>query len=171
VRRREFIASAGGAAVALHWPLGARPKAAGEIRRIGFLRVGLPPPAWIEALRQGLSQFGYIEGRDIAIEFRLAESVAEIPAVVVELVRLKVDVIVASGTPPVLALAAGENGMHAHHHTDEILKGVKPSDLRAADALRPCSQPAPIPWSHDCAVGADEVRPPVLRPVRTTESA
>jgi putative ABC transport system substrate-binding protein len=108
VRRREFIASAGGAAVALHWPLGARPKAAGEIRRIGFLRVGLPPPAWIEALRQGLSEFGYIEGRDIAIEFRLAESVAEIPAVVVELVRLKVDVIVASGTPPVLALAAGD---------------------------------------------------------------
>jgi len=108
VRRRELIASVGGAAVALHWPLGARPEAAGEIRRIGFLRVGPPPPAWIEGLRQGLREFGYIEGRDIAIELRLAESVADLPAFTAELARLKVDVIVASGTPPVLALAAGD---------------------------------------------------------------
>jgi putative ABC transport system substrate-binding protein len=59
-------------------------------------------------LWQGLRELGYVEGRDIAIEFRLAPSVAELPAFAAELVRLEVDVIVASGTPPVLALAAGD---------------------------------------------------------------
>ena len=103
IRRREFMGLAGGAAVALNWPLGATAQEAGKLKRIGFLRVGPPPSAWIEALRQGLHELGYIEGQNIAIEFGLASSAAELPDVAAKLVRLKVDVSFASGTPPVLA--------------------------------------------------------------------
>ena len=103
MRRRELIALLGGSAVARLWPLGAQAQEAGNVKRIGFLRVGPPPSAWIEALRQGLRELGYVDGRNIDIEFDLASSVAQVPDVAAELVRLKVDVIFASGTPPVLA--------------------------------------------------------------------
>jgi ABC-type uncharacterized transport system substrate-binding protein len=103
MRRREVITLLGGAAVALLWPFGAQGQEAGRIKRIGFLRVGPPPTPWIEALRQGLRELGHIDGRTIAIEFGLASNVAQLPDVAAELVRLKVDVIFASGTPPVLA--------------------------------------------------------------------
>ena len=73
------------------------------MKRIGFLRVGPPPSAWIEALRQGLHELGHIEGRNFTIEFALASTAAQLPEVAAELVRHKVDLIVASGTPPVLA--------------------------------------------------------------------
>ena len=101
MKRRQFITLLGAAAAAR--PITARAQEAGKVRRLGFLRIGPPPSAWIEGLRQGLRELGYIDGRNIAIEFGLASSVAQLPEVVAELVRLKVDVIFASGTPPVLA--------------------------------------------------------------------
>ena len=103
MKRREFIGLVGGAAVALNWPLGAEAQEAVKVKRISFLRVGPPPSAWIESLRQGLRELGYIEGQNIAIEFGLASSAPELPGVAAKLVRLKVDVIFASGTPPVMA--------------------------------------------------------------------
>ena len=57
---------------------------------------------WIESFRQGLREHGLIEGQSITIEFGLAQSAAELPGVAVELVRRKVDVLVASGAPSVL---------------------------------------------------------------------
>ena len=101
MKRRQFITLLGAAAAAR--PITARAQEASKVRRLGFLRIGPPPSAWIEGLRQGLRELGYIDGRNIAIEFGLASSVAQLPEVVAELVRLKVDVIFASGTPPVLA--------------------------------------------------------------------
>ncbi len=62
-----------------------------------------PPPAWIGALREGLQDLGLVEGKNVAIEFGLASSEARVPEAAAELVRLKVDVIVASGTPSALA--------------------------------------------------------------------
>lgn len=83
-------------------PLTAEAQQAGKVNRIGFLRVGPPPTTFIEGFRQGLRELGYLEGQNITIEYGLARSAGEVPDVAAELVRLKVDVLVASGTPSVL---------------------------------------------------------------------
>ena len=73
-----------------------------KVHRLGILRVGTPPPSYIEPFRQGLRELGYVEGQNIIIEYGLGRSAEQIPEVAAELVRLKVDVLVASGTPSVL---------------------------------------------------------------------
>jgi putative ABC transport system substrate-binding protein len=104
VRRRAFITLLGGAAAA--WPLVARAQQAGKLPTIGFLGASTPSAwnQWTAAFVQRLRELGWTEGRTIAIEYRWAElreeRLAELAA---ELVRLKVDVIVTSGTPQVLA--------------------------------------------------------------------
>jgi ABC transporter substrate binding protein len=76
----------------------------GKVHRIGFLRASVPPESYIEGFRHGLQKVGYIEGKNIIIEYRLAEGKSDrLPELAVELVRLKVDVIVASGTNPMQA--------------------------------------------------------------------
>src|SRR5262247_1251107 len=70
-----------------------------KVPRIGFLNALFPTtnPARIEAFRQGLRDVGYVEGKNIIIEFRYAErKVDRLPTLAAELVRLKVDVIVTS---------------------------------------------------------------------------
>jgi putative ABC transport system substrate-binding protein len=79
-----------------------------KIAQIGFLHPGLSegaPSPQLEGLRQGLRELGYVEGKNITIEYRFAEGKLErLPALAAELVRLKVDVIVAAGgTPAILA--------------------------------------------------------------------
>jgi putative ABC transport system substrate-binding protein len=84
-------------------------QAAGKVYRIGFLSAGGAPtpstPAGaLDAFRQGLRDLGYVEGQNIAIEYRWAEGQLDrLPDLATELVRLKVDVIVASSTPTALA--------------------------------------------------------------------
>src|SRR5438445_875532 len=82
-------------------PLRAEAQPAAEIARIGWL--GDNPatsPHLREAFRQGLRDLGYVEGRNVVIEYRFAEGKFErLPALAAELVALKVDVIVAPGTP------------------------------------------------------------------------
>jgi len=73
----------------------------GRIYRIGFLRNGPPPETFIEGLRQGLRELGYVEGQNISIEYGLARSADALPSAAARLVSLKVDVLLASGTPPV----------------------------------------------------------------------
>ena len=99
VTRRAFLASSG-AMLAL--PLAGEAQQGGSVKRIGFLRVGPPPNAWIEGFRQGLGELGYVEGQNIVIDFALAGDAGQLPNMAAKLVRLKVDVIVASGTPSVL---------------------------------------------------------------------
>jgi len=83
-------------------PLGVEAQQLGKVHRIGFLRVGPPPPTFIEPFREGLRELGYIDGKNIIIEYGVAQSVAQLPDVTAELIRLKVDILVASGTPSVL---------------------------------------------------------------------
>jgi putative ABC transport system substrate-binding protein len=100
MERRRFIEVIAGGLLAA--PLAAEAQQAGKVNRIGFLRFGEPPPTYIEGFRQGLRELGYLEGQNITIEYGLARSAAQLPDVAAELVRRKVDVLVASGTPSVL---------------------------------------------------------------------
>jgi putative ABC transport system substrate-binding protein len=102
LRRREFITLLGGAAVA--WPPTAVAQQTVKLHRIGILSPDLPPPGFLEAFRQGLSELGYVEGQDIAFEVRSAEGYSQrLAALANHLVELKVDVILAINTPSVQA--------------------------------------------------------------------
>jgi ABC-type uncharacterized transport system substrate-binding protein len=101
IRRRKFLAMLSGAVAA--WPLAARAQQAGKVYRIGYLGSGLPA-FWatrVEALRTGLRGLGYVEGKNIVIEFRWAERVDRLPDLVAELVRMNVDVIFAPSSTEV----------------------------------------------------------------------
>jgi putative ABC transport system substrate-binding protein len=88
-------------------PLVAEAQPAGKLYRIGFLGTG-NLTSWgpgIEALRLGLQDHGYVEGRNITIEYRWAENRYDrLPELAAELVRLNLDVIITHGTPCTLAL-------------------------------------------------------------------
>jgi putative ABC transport system substrate-binding protein len=104
MRRRDFITLLGGAAAAL--PLAAHAQQGAKRRTIGFLgsnTLSIESP-WAAAFVQRLREVGWIEGANIAIEYRWAEGRAErFAEIATEFVRLKVDVIITSGTLPVLA--------------------------------------------------------------------
>jgi putative tryptophan/tyrosine transport system substrate-binding protein len=89
MRRREFIAGVGGAAAA--WPVVAR--AQQSMPAVGYLSVGEPVPDQIEALRKGLSEQGYFEGRDFVFVSRATEDYNQLPALADELVARRVAVI------------------------------------------------------------------------------
>jgi putative ABC transport system substrate-binding protein len=100
MRRRAFLTLLGGAAM---WPLAARAQQAGKVARIGYLSPG-SASVRIDAFRQGLRELGYVEEKNILIEYRFAEGnfdrLADLAA---QLVQLKVDVIVAEATQASLA--------------------------------------------------------------------
>src|SRR5262245_61010308 len=98
MRRREFITLLGGAAAA--WPVMTRAQQPGSIPRIGVLWPGDSPPVSprMESFRQGLRASGFVDGQNIAIELRYAHrGPQQLPELAAELIRLKVDVIFASG--------------------------------------------------------------------------
>src|SRR6516162_11049170 len=102
MRRREFICLIGGSAAAT-WPLAVRAQQP-AMRVIGILSPDTPASPFVEALRVGLQELGYVDGRNIRYEYRWAEGNFErLPDLAVELVRLKVDVIVAFVTAASLA--------------------------------------------------------------------
>jgi putative ABC transport system substrate-binding protein len=79
---------------------------AGKVYRIGFLRAGPPPKAWVEAFQQGLRERGYVEGQNVTVEFRFTDgSLDQLPQLAEELVGLKVDVVVASAGAAAVAAA------------------------------------------------------------------
>jgi ABC-type uncharacterized transport system substrate-binding protein len=104
MRRREFITLLGGAATA--WPLAARAQTPDK-RVIGNLAAASftssAPQA--QAIKAGLQELGYLEGRDYEMVRKSAEGIAErLPVLAAEMVRLKPDVIVANPTPAVVAV-------------------------------------------------------------------
>jgi putative ABC transport system substrate-binding protein len=103
VRRREFITLLGGAAAA--WPTAAKAQDPGKPATIGILGSG--SAAWshlVSALTQRLRELGYIENRNVVIEYRWTEGRNEgYAAMAAELVGLHVDIIVALGTPAIVA--------------------------------------------------------------------
>src|SRR5215813_3550595 len=103
VKRREFITLFGGAAT---WPLAAVAQQPMKLPTIGFLGQSTRSAGseWVAAFVQRLRELGWIESRTIAIEYRWAEGRAErFAEIAAEFARLKVDVIVTSGTPAVMA--------------------------------------------------------------------
>jgi len=100
IGRRDFVTLLGGAAAA--WPLAARAQQPGKVPTIGFLGANpLIESERVAAFVQRLRELGWIEGRTVSIEYRWAEGRSEGYAEnAAELVRLKVDVIVTSTTPP-----------------------------------------------------------------------
>jgi putative ABC transport system substrate-binding protein len=101
MERRTFLALVLGSLLAAHLTA-AEAQQAGKVPRIGHLSGNSDSAnvARIEALRQGLLELGYVEGKNIVIEWRSAEGTLDrLPALAAELVRLKVDVIVTGGSP------------------------------------------------------------------------
>jgi putative ABC transport system substrate-binding protein len=104
VKRREFAASLAGVAVAL--PFGLRAQKPATMPLVGYLSAAASSdsPDLVAAFRQGLSEAGYTEGRNVAIEYRWAnDDYARLPELVAELVSRRVAVIAATSTPVALA--------------------------------------------------------------------
>jgi ABC-type uncharacterized transport system substrate-binding protein len=103
LKRRDFITLLGGAAAV--WPLAARAQQPGKLPRVGYIRAGTPNnDPFREEFVRGMRDLGYVEGRNIAYEFRhYGDDVESIAPLISDLLRAKVDIIVAGGTAAVRA--------------------------------------------------------------------
>jgi putative ABC transport system substrate-binding protein len=104
--RRECAVLIGAAAA---WPLAARAQQAVQSFRIGLLETSSAElnAVYLAAFRRGLQELGYVEGRNLVLDYRSADGDAtRFPALVAELIRLKPDLIIARGTPAALAAKA-----------------------------------------------------------------
>jgi putative ABC transport system substrate-binding protein len=101
LRRRAFISLLGGAAA---WPLAARAQQA-AMPVVGFFPSRMDVPDYLTAFRQGLKEAGFVEGQNVAIEYRSAEDQTRLPLLVADLLRRQVALIVGN-TPSALAAKA-----------------------------------------------------------------
>ena len=135
MRRREFITLLGGAVVG--WPLAASAQTQPKIPRVGVVQAATPGPG-LEAFRQGLRELGYVEEQTIMLELRSAEGRLErLPELVAELVGLKVDVLVAGGSPAALA------AKNATQTIPIVMVGINPVGLGLAARRKRTTMLAP----------------------------
>ena len=136
MRRRNFIAALGGAAA---WPLSARAQQAAKIPRIGI--IDNDSPIW-NAFRQGLRDLGYLEGQNIAFEYRYAGGLPDRLAwVAAELVRRPVDLIATFGTPPTRA------AQQATTTIPIVMIGI--GDPSGAGSIQPRPPRRQYHWKHN----------------------
>jgi putative tryptophan/tyrosine transport system substrate-binding protein len=112
MKRREFISLLGGAAAA--WPLAARAQQPKAMPVVGFLHPASPESyaPYVEAFRQALKGNGFVEGGNLAIEFRWGEDhIDRLPALAADLVRRGASVIVAGGMPAAIAAKAATSSI------------------------------------------------------------
>ncbi|HTN27033.1 MAG TPA: ABC transporter substrate-binding protein [Burkholderiales bacterium] len=169
--RRNFVARLGGAllaaALAGH---GLAQSQQARIPRVGFLHPAIPQNnflASIESLRQGLHELGYDEGRTIVLETRWAEGKLErLPGLAAELVRLKVDVIVAFSSPAVLAAkdATQTIPIVMPVSSDPVADGLVKSLARPGGNITGLSMMAPELGEKRLQI-LKEVAPQISRPV------
>lgn len=95
MKRRQFITLFGSTAVA--WPLAARAQQVRPLPRIGYLSVGFGGVG-ADAFREGLRDFGYVEGQNVLVEYRRAGEQGQLDALAAELVARKVEIIVCGGS-------------------------------------------------------------------------
>ena len=146
MRRRDFITLLSGAAAG--WPLAARAQQPAKVHRVGFIASVAPVSELVGAnpnntvardFVQGLRELGYVEGKNLVLEWRTAELRLErMPELVAELVGLKVDVLVAPGGPAAVA---------AKNATQTIPIVMIANTGRA----RPGRQPVASRWERDGA--------------------
>jgi putative ABC transport system substrate-binding protein len=134
MRRREFIAALGGAAA---WPLGASAQQS-AMPVVGFLHPASPDgnADRVRAFREGLKETGFVEGDNVAIEYRWADNNLErLPALATDLVHRRVAVITTFGPPSMFAAKADNS-----HDL---------SCSRGSGQARPCDEPCPAGWQFD----------------------
>ena len=133
MKRRTFISGTTSGLLAAPLAAHAQEQKAGKVYRIGFPRAGQPPKPWVEAFQQGLRERGYVDGQNVVVEFRFTDGgVNQLPRLAEELVRLKVDVILASAAPP--ALAAKKATTSVPIVFVNVFDPVEPVDLRDGPA-------------------------------------
>ena len=104
MRRRDFITLLGGVAAA--WPIAARAQQTG-VPVVGFLRPGSPElnAHLVDAFRKGMGETGYLEGRNVVVEYRWAQNDDQLTELAADLVRLRVAVIATPGSTTAAAAA------------------------------------------------------------------